>query len=117
MNKNKFNIEQTTLKNNNYRKVLNTTKTMQLVVMSLLPNEEIGMEKHIHTTQFIRIEKGHAIAYLGHIKYKLQDNDVIIVPPNTYHNIINSSKTKKLKLYTIYSPPEHKKGTIEKYKN
>jgi mannose-6-phosphate isomerase-like protein (cupin superfamily) len=110
-------IEKLTLKNNNYRKVINTTSTQQLVLMSLKPNEEIGMEKHKKTTQFMRIEKGTVIAIIGKDenkkKYKLKDNSFITIPPNTYHNIINVG-TGTAKLYTIYCPPNHKPGTIHK---
>ena len=110
MNLNKGNIENLTIKNKYYRKVISTTKNMQLVLMSLKPLEEIGKEKHKHTTQFIRIESGKCIAIIGNKKYKLYDDDFIIIPPNTSHNIINSSRTKRLQLYTIYTPPEHTDG-------
>lgn len=111
----KGNIEKLTIKNNNYRKVINTTKHSQLVLMSLLPKEEIGEETHPHTTQFIRIEKGHASAHIKNKKYNLKDGDAIVIPPNSNHNIINIGKGK-LKLYSIYSPPEHPKNTIQKHK-
>jgi mannose-6-phosphate isomerase-like protein (cupin superfamily) len=111
------NIEKLTLKNKNYRKVLATTKNMQLVLMSLKPLEEIGTEVHKHTSQFMRIEKGSCVAIIGSKKIKLKDDDFIIIPPNTKHNIINNSKTEKLKLYSIYTPPEHKPGLIQKRKD
>ncbi len=108
-------IEYATLHNNNYRKVVNTIPdSMQLVLMSLLPGEEIGMEVHPHTTQFFRIEKGMGIADIGGKLYILNDGISIIVPPGVYHNIRNISGTEKLKLYTIYTPPEHHPGTIER---
>lgn len=110
-------LETLTLKNKNYRNVLYTTPNMQLVLMSLLPFEEIGMEKHPSLTQFIRFEKGHGKVTLGKSKYLVNDGDVIIVPPNTQHNIQNLSLDKRLQLYTIYSPPEHKPNLVERYKN
>ncbi len=112
-------IEKLTLKNKNYRKVLNTTPNQQLVLMSLKPKEEIGMEIHKKVTQFIRIEKGNVMAIIGknedQKKYKLKDDSFITIPPNTYHNIINIGTTD-VKLYSIYSPPNHKPGTIHKTK-
>lgn len=110
------NIEKATLNNKNYRKVINTTPNQQLVLMSLKPNVEIGMEKHQKTTQFIRIESGKGLAIINGKKIKLQDGSIVVIPPNTLHNIINTSKTKRLQLYTIYSPPEHKDGLIQKDK-
>lgn len=109
----KVNIERKTLHNNYYRKVLYTTRQMQLVLMSIPSGEEIGMEKHVSTTQFIRIEAGKGIAYVGDEKYRLRDGDSLMIPARVYHNIVNTGN-KPLKLYTIYSPPEHKKGLIEK---
>jgi len=109
------NIEKLTVKNTYYRKVLSTTSTMQLVLMSLCPDEEIGREKHSHTTQFIRVEAGRAKAIIGNKKYFLKDGDAIVIPPNTWHNVINTGK-KDLKLYTLYAPPEHPPGTKERYR-
>ena len=118
MNKNYFtgNIEKLTLDNNAYRKVLFTTITQQLVIMSLLPNQEIGSEVHNYTTQFIRIESGNCIAVIDDKEIKLSDNDVIVISPGSKHNIINSSSDKPLKLYTIYSPPEHEPNTFQQTK-
>lgn len=110
------NIEKKTLENNNFRKVLHTTKKCQLVVMSLKPKEDIGMETHKNTDQFIRIEKGNGIAILNGKKIKLVDGSVVIIPAGTEHNIINTSTQNTLKLYTIYVPPEHKPHTIQKNK-
>lgn len=100
------NIEERTLKNKSFRKILYTTSQMQLVLMSLNKGQEIGMEKHKGITQFIRIEKGEAIAVLGSDKKAkaLIEGDVIMIPSNTWHNIIAISPVK---LYTIYSPPAH----------
>ena len=105
----KVNIENKTISNNKYRKVLFTTEQMQLVVMCLLPGEDIPKEKHKDTTQFIRIEKGECYITVENKKFRLKKDDSIIIPANTWHYVKNSSK-KKLKLYTIYTPPEHKPG-------
>lgn len=110
------NIEEMTLKNSNFRKVLSTNKHSQLVVMSLKKNEEIGMETHKDVDQFFRIEKGHGKAIINGKEYKLKDGFAIVIPAGTEHNIINTSKVNPLKLYTIYSPPQHKPGTVNKNK-
>ena len=107
-----------TIENNNYRKVISTTSHQQLVLMSLKPKEEIGMEIHKKVDQFIRIEKGTALAIIGKEnpkKYKLKKEFFITIPAGTYHNIINIGRSD-LKLYSIYSPPNHKPGTIHKIK-
>jgi len=111
-------IEKETLKNNNFRKILFTGKHHQLVVMSLLPNEEIGNEIHKKVDQFFRVEGGEARFVVDNGKEKriAKNGDVVIIPAGTFHNVINNSKTKKLKLYTIYSPPNHPPGTIHKTK-
>ena len=110
-------IDKQTLKNNYFRKVLFTGKHAQLVVMSLLPAEEIGNEVHRHVDQFFRIEGGEAkFVFNGKEKHIVKNGDAVVVPAGTFHNVINNSKTKKLKLYTIYSPPNHSKGTIHKTK-
>jgi len=111
----KTNIERKTVSNTYYRTVLFTTKNMQLVMMSLLPGEEIGREKHPHTTQFIRVEKGRGKAKIGKKSLTLKDGDCLIIPPGKWHNIFNSGK-KMLKLYTIYTPPEHPRKTKQKRK-
>ncbi len=112
-------LNKLTLENNNYRKVISTTKKQQLVLMSLKPKEYIGDEVHKTIDQFIRIEKGTALAIIGHgvnqKKYKLKKEHFITIPSNTYHNIINIGKGE-LKLYSIYSLPNHKPGTIQKNK-
>lgn len=110
------NIEKLTLKNNNFRKVLFTGIHSQLVLMSLKCTEDIGMEIHKYTDQFIRIEKGTGIAILNGKKYKITDGSAITIPAGMRHNIINNSTTEPLKLYTIYSPPHHKPKTISKNK-
>ena len=110
-------IEKLSLKNNNFRKVLFTGKHVQLVVMSLLPGEEIGNEVHKQVDQFFRIESGEAkLVVNGKSKGIAKDGGSFLIPAGTWHNIINNSKTKKLKLYTLYSPPNHPPGTIHKTK-
>lgn len=111
-----INIEEKTLQNENFREVLYTAQHSQLVVMSLLPNEEIGMETHETVDQFIRVEQGEAKAILNGEKQVLSNGVAIVVPAGTKHNIINTSSTNKLKLYTIYSPAHHKDKTVHKTK-
>jgi len=109
------NIEKETLRNDNFRKVLNTTKLSQLVVMSLLPGEEIGMEIHSDTDQFIRIEDGEAMVILDGEKTEVEDDFAIVIPAGVEHNIINIGD-EALKLYTIYTPAHHPAQTIHKTK-
>lgn len=109
-------INYVTEHNTYYRKALATTPNMQLVIMSLRPQEEIGMEVHPYISQFFRIEQGEGIAVINNIEYDLYPGVVLIVPLNTEHNIINTSKSKHLKLYTIYTPPNHSFNKTEKYK-
>ncbi len=113
------NINKMTIKNDNYRKVIETGSHQQIVLMSLKPKEEIGMEVHKKVDQFIRIEKGIAMAIIGKGEnqkiYKLKDDYFIIIPAGTCHNIINIG-TGKLKLYSIYAPPNHKPKTVQKNK-
>ena len=113
-----MNIEKITKENKNYRKVLETNKNSQLVVMSLKPQEEIGFETHSHTSQYIKIEKGHVIVIMGknnkHLyAYDLTDGYSIMIPPGFLHNVIAVIESK---LYTIYSPPEHPQNLIQKFK-
>ncbi|MDD2515897.1 MAG: cupin domain-containing protein [Candidatus Gracilibacteria bacterium] len=110
------NIEKATLENNNFRKVLYTAKHCQLVLMSLAPREDIGMEVHPDNDQFFRFEKGQGKAIIDGNEYPIGDGTVIIVPSGAQHNIINTSNTEYLKLYTIYSPAHHKDGIIRKTK-
>jgi len=110
-------IEKKTLANNYFRQVLFTGKYAQLVVMSLKPGEEIGNEVHKKVDQFFRIEEGTAtFVFNGKERHKAKDGDAVIVPAGTYHNVINASKTEKLKLYTLYSPPNHPDKTVHKTK-
>jgi mannose-6-phosphate isomerase-like protein (cupin superfamily) len=106
------NIEKETLENNNFRKVLYTGKHSQLVLMSLKPQEEIGMEVHPDNDQFFRFEKGEGKCIIDGHEYALADGSAIVVPAGAEHNIINVSATADLKLYTIYSPAHHKDGIV-----
>ena len=112
----KANIEKDTLSNNNFRRVLYTGSKSQLVLMSLRPGEEIGEEVHETVDQFFRFEKGDGIVVIDKIKQKVGNGDAVIVPAGARHNVINTSKILDLKLYTIYSPPEHQDGTVRKTK-
>ena len=107
-----INIEQATLENENFRKVLYTGKNSQLVLMSLRPMEEIGMEVHPENDQFFRFEKGQGKCIIDGNEYEVTDGSAIVVPAGAEHNIINISETEELKLYTIYSPAHHKDGII-----
>jgi mannose-6-phosphate isomerase-like protein (cupin superfamily) len=110
-------IEKKTLANNYFRHVLFTGKHTQLVVMCLQPGEEIGNEVHKKVDQFFRIERGKAMfVFNGKQKLQAKNGDAVIVPAGTFHNVINASKTAKLKLYTLYSPPNHPDGTVHKTK-
>jgi mannose-6-phosphate isomerase-like protein (cupin superfamily) len=108
------NIEQDTQANGNFRKVLYTGKHSQLVVMSLLPGEEIGAEVH-NVDQFLRIEHGEGVAILDGVEYQVGDDWAIVVPAGANHNVINKG-SEPMKLYTIYSPAEHKKDTVHSTK-
>lgn len=110
------NIEKETLENKNFRRVLYTSKYSQLVLMSLKPNEEIGMEVHPENDQFFRIEKGEGICVIDGNEYQLTDGVAIVVPAGAQHNVKNTSETEELKLYTIYSPAHHKDGIIRSTK-
>jgi len=106
------NIEKETLANENFRKVLYTANHSQLVLMSLEPKEEIGMEIHPDNDQFFRFEKGQGKCLIDGNEYDLSDGVAVVVPAGAEHNIINTSDNEKLKLYTIYSPAHHKDGVI-----
>ena len=110
------NIEKQTVKNNYFRQVLFAGKKAQLVVMCLQRGEEIGNEVHRKVDQFFRIEQGEAkFVFNGKEEHIVHDGDGVIVPAGTFHNVINMGKGK-LKLYTIYSPPNHPDGTVHKTK-
>ena len=108
----KSNIEEDTLANSNFRKVLYTSKHSQLVLMSLKPNEEIGEETHPDNDQFFRIEAGHGKCIIDGNEYQIEDGDAIVVPAGAKHNIINADNETELKMYTIYSPAHHKDGIV-----
>lgn len=110
-----INIEKAAIENNYFRKVLYTAKNIQLVLMSLKPNENIGEEIH-QLDQFIRIESGEGKAILNGVTNNISDGFSIVIPAGTKHNIINTSSSKPLKIYTLYSPPNHPDGTIHKTK-
>ena len=110
-------IEDLALRNTYFRQVLFTAKHAQLVVMCLQPGEEIGDEVHNDVDQFFRIERGEArFVFNEKEECLVHDGDGVVVPARTYHNVINASKTAPLKLYTIYSPPNHPDGTVHKTK-
>ena len=107
------NIEEKTEQNNFFRQVLYTGKYTQLVVMSLLPGEEIGMEVHPQVDQFFRIEEGRAKVVIDGEEHEVDEGFAIIVPAGSQHNVINTGNNP-LKLYTLYSPPNHPDGTIHR---
>jgi mannose-6-phosphate isomerase-like protein (cupin superfamily) len=109
-------IEDDASKNEYFRRVLFTAPHSQLVVMALQPGEDIGVETHANVDQFFRVERGQATAVLEDQQYKLKDGYAMVVPAGTRHNIVNASTSEPLKLYTIYSPPQHPDGTIHKTK-
>ncbi len=108
------NIEKITLENENFRKVLYTDKNSQLVLMSLIAGEEIGVEVH-DVDQFLRVEKGTGTAILNDVPHDITDGSVIVVPAGTKHNVINTG-SGTMKLYTIYMPPHHRDGVVHKTK-
>ena len=110
------NIEKASKENNKFRKVLYTARYSQLVIMSLKPGEDIGEEVH-DLDQFIRIEQGEGKAVLNGVDHQLEDGSAVIVPAETKHNIINTSPDKEMKIYTIYSPPNHRDGVIHSTKD
>lgn len=110
-------IEDQTAKNKNYRKVIFTGDYGQLVLMSLKPGEEIGEEIHKDTDQFFRIESGEGKFVFNGEEKSAKDGDAVFIPAGTKHNVINTSDSKPFQLYTLYSPPQHPKGTVEKTKS
>lgn len=104
------NIEELALKNENFRTVLYTTKNSQLVLMSLLPMEDIGEEVH-DVDQFLRVEQGTGMAILNDIPHPISDGSAIVVPAGTKHNIVNT-ESRPMKLYTLYTPPHHRDGVV-----
>lgn len=110
------NIEELSLKNELFREVLYTDERVQLVVMSLKPNEDIGEEVH-SLDQFIRVEKGEGKSILDGEERVITDGSAVIIPAGTRHNIVNTSSTNPMKLYTLYAPPNHAPGIIHKTKS
>ena len=108
-------IEEATIKNSLYRQVLFTAKNSQLVLMSLKPGEEIGEEVH-DLDQFLRFEEGDGKVILDGQDHAVRDGFAVVIPAGTRHNVINTSKNADLKLYSLYSPPEHKVGTVHRTK-
>jgi mannose-6-phosphate isomerase-like protein (cupin superfamily) len=105
-------IEKETLKNSDFRRVLYTGKYSQLVLMNLKPMEEIGMETHNDRDQFFRFEEGEGKVIIDGVDHEVKDGDAVIVPAGAKHNVLNTSKKLELKLYTIYSPPEHQDKVV-----
>ena len=108
------NIEKATLENTDYRRVLYTAKNSQLVLMSIALWDEIGEETH-HLDQFLRFEEGEGKVILDGVEHNVSDGFAVVIPQGTKHNVINTGSTH-LKLYSIYSPAEHKDGTVHKTK-
>jgi mannose-6-phosphate isomerase-like protein (cupin superfamily) len=105
-------IEKDTIKNKDFRRVLYTGKFSQLVLMSLKPGEEIGEEVHDDVDQFFRFEEGKGLVVIDDVEHEVKDGVAVVVPSSAKHNVINTSKKNDLKLYTIYSPPEHQDGVV-----
>ncbi len=110
------NIENATLQNTSFRKVLYTSKHSQLVLMCLKPNEEIGLETHTKNDQFFRFEQGQGKCLIDDNEYSISTGTAIVIPVGSRHNIINTSETEDLKMYTIYSPAHHKDGVVRQTK-
>ena len=108
----KINIEEATVGNSNFRKVLYTGKHSQLVLMTLPPKSDIGMEVHLDNDQFFRFEAGVGLVIIDGNEYVVGNGDAVVVPAGAQHNVINTSETEALKLYTIYSPAHHKDGIV-----
>ena len=107
------NIERDTLANEDYRRVLYTGENTQLVLMTLRPGEEIGLEAHSGHDQFIRVEGGTGYVELDGERHDLSDGSAVVIPSGASHNVVNTSKSEALRLYTLYSPPEHPHGTVQ----
>jgi mannose-6-phosphate isomerase-like protein (cupin superfamily) len=111
-----INIEEKTLANDNFREVLYTGPNIQVVVMTLKPGEEIGQERHEGHDQFIRVEAGQGVAVLDGEKHQLEDGIAVVIPAGAEHNVMNTSGSEPLRLYTIYAPPEHPDGIVHRTK-
>ena len=108
-------IDRLTVENKDFRRVLYTGKHLQLVLMALRPGEEIGEEVHDDHDQFFRIEKGEGEVWIDNQRTRIKADDAIVVPAGARHNVINTGD-KKLKLYTVYGPPDHKDGIVRSTK-
>ncbi len=111
------NIEEATQKNINFRQVIYTGQHAQIVLMHLNPGEEIGMEVHTVTDQFIRVESGEGKVIMNDEESSIKDGSAFLIPAGTNHNVVNTSADKPMKLYTIYSPPHHRDGVVHKTKS
>ena len=109
------NIEQRTIENQDFRRVLYTGENLQLVVMTLQPGDEIGEEVHEDRDQFFRIENGRGTVYIDGAANQVEDDFAVIVPAGARHNVVNTG-SGPLKLYTLYAPPEHKDKVVHKDK-
>jgi mannose-6-phosphate isomerase-like protein (cupin superfamily) len=114
MNGYKVNIEEETVDNTDYRRVIYTTNETQLVLMSIPKNDDIDKETHKTSTQFIRVEEGSGVAYINNKQYRIKAGDALVIPAGVLHYIKNTSK-EPLKIYTLYSPPQHPKDLIERF--
>lgn len=110
------NIEEATIANTDFRRVVYTGKHSQLVLMSLTPGEDIGSEVHEGVDQFFRFEKGEGKVVIDGAEHDVHDGSAVVIPAGAQHNVVNTSATDDLKLYTIYSPAEHKDGTVHSTK-
>lgn len=108
----KINIEEETINNTDFRRVLYTGAHSQLVLMSLKPGEEIGLEVHEDTDQFFRFEAGQGKVVIDQTTHEVADGDAVVVPAGAQHNVINTSDSQTLSLYTLYSPAHHKDQTV-----
>jgi len=106
------NIERDSLENGDFRKVIYTGKHLQVVLMSLKPGEEIGLETHAGTDQFFRFEGGKGKCIIDGNEYMVENGDAIVIPAGSKHNLINTDSVEEFKMYTIYAPPQHKDGLI-----
>lgn len=112
----KDNIEKATLENSHFRRALYTGEHSQLVLMALLPREEIGLEVHSDNDQFFCFEEGHGKVIIDTTTYEVSDGDAVVIPRGAEHNVVNTSETEPLKMYTIYSPAHHADGIVRKTK-
>ena len=112
----KNNIEKLTKENSDFRRVLYTGEKLQLVLMSLRPGEEIGLETHEDNDQFFRFESGEGRVFIDGTSYNVSADDAVIVPAGSEHNVVNMSNEKPLRFYTIYAPPHHKDATVHSTK-